>query len=533
MVYRARQTGEDLGAYLKAKQANDTTGSSGINLGTTTTQPTVVQTKQQQIDSASKTASDLFSRIATEGVTQGGKQILAPTTPTSTNDITPDISAPVFKDPQAGIIKEQQATSIAANLEKTKLAAEAARTTEAARLQRERESAQAKSDALTAQQKDIIDKADPTKTQYYDQEQRVIQNKLDAAETASETLESNFAKNQKLTNELETLLTDIQLDVQTAKDMTGLASIRNPRIAQAAEEATARVGVIESVMAARNGQITVAHNMIDKAFVATTAVKNDQIDYYNTLLSFYGEQKTVEGNKILTLTKQEQDNINSEVTRLETEVASAETNANYIKSLMMDPDTAQLMADSGVTLNDTPEEVQEKFAAQGYKNEVINTSNKMAGDGYTYLAPGQTAPAGTTTMPTTDSKGNVKNWYKKDEVDDPTVRELNQSEIITIKNALESTIGEDGFVNSDEYRSQRINSTMNTNTFDDRFGQLLSPQERINVGIESEDTDSKWEQEGTVWAWLQSDEAQALSYDEITAQIAQFGLNPDIFGYGI
>ena len=66
----------------------------------------------------------------------------------------------------------------------------------------------AEMDKFTSQQEDLISRADPTKSQFYEQEQRVIQNQLDAAETASKTLESNFTENQRITNELESLLNE-------------------------------------------------------------------------------------------------------------------------------------------------------------------------------------------------------------------------------------------------------------------------------------------------------------------------------------
>ena len=75
---------------------------------------------------------------------------------------------------------------------------------------------------------------------------------------------------------------------------------------------------------------------------------------------------------------------------------------------MQDPDTALAYAQAGITLNDSPQVINQKLAAYAYTQEVQNTSNTMSGNGYTYLSPGQTAPAGTETMTTTDSTGKTK-----------------------------------------------------------------------------------------------------------------------------
>lgn len=300
-------------------------------------------------------------------------------------------------------------------------------------INKQRDDAQKKYDELLKKQQDILESADPTKSATYEQEQSIRQNQLDYAETASKTLEENYTANQALVNELGTLLTQISNDLLAEKAITGLESIRNPRIAQATEKATARVGVIEAVMAARNGQINVANTAIDKAQGAVSAARTDQLNYYNSLLNFYDSQAKTEDSKITALTKDEKDIVASQIKLLENDLATTQANADYIKSLMMDPDTAMIVAQSGVTLNDTPQQVQAKFAQYAYIKEVTDMSNKMNTEGYTYLTPEEAKTKDSNLVATTtDSKGNVKYWLRPEK---KTTEKTTQTEL---KDAIDS-----------------------------------------------------------------------------------------------
>ena len=280
---------------------------------------------------------------------------------------------------------------------------------------KERDALQKTMDSLTSKAQSVIDKQDPTKTDTYEQEKRIIQNKLDAAESASSTVQKNFDDNQKLTDELGTLLTDIQADLQATKNVTGLAAIRNPRIAQSSEQATARVGVIEAVMAARNGQINQANTLIDKAFESTQAAKKDQLNYLNTVLGFIDKQRDETGNKLISVDKEVKNNVQSQIAMLENELTISQNNVEQIKQAMQDPDTAMAYAQSGVTLNDSPEQINQKLAQYSYTKEISETSNDMASKGYTALVSGS-APAGSEVVRVADSQGNFKTWYKQKEI---------------------------------------------------------------------------------------------------------------------
>jgi len=120
-------------------------------------------------------------------------------------------------------------------------------------------------------------------------------------------------------------------------------------------------------MSARNGQISQAYNMIDRSINAITADKQDQLTYYSTLFNFYESQKDAEGNKLTTLTNEKKSFLNAQIGLLENDMAQAQNNADYIKELMTDPDSASFMAKAGVTLNDSPETVNQKIGSRKSK----------------------------------------------------------------------------------------------------------------------------------------------------------------------
>lgn len=324
--------------------------------------------------------------------------------PSSTSDIkNGTINPPVVPKVESPAVVDTFNTSMTSDLEAKKKSVADAYQKQLDDADRRAKEAQTSLDQLTTQYKNTLEEAKPLMEPYRQQ--------LETTERDRLKIEQNFSENQKLTDELGTLLTDIQTSVKKEQEITGLGAIRNPRITDAKNEATARVGVIEAVMAARNNQITVAENMIDRTANAINADRQDKLNYYNTLLNFYSTQRTEAGEKLSIATSDQKNWVKAQIGTLEKQLADSETNVNYIKSLMMDPDTAQAVGQAGVKLTDSPEQVGVKLANYGYQKELTDSSNKMAEAGYKPVLLGQTVPAGAQTITTTDSKGNSKTWY--------------------------------------------------------------------------------------------------------------------------
>lgn len=242
---------------------------------------------------------------------------------------------------------------------------------------------------------------------------------LENAERQRLYITQNFEENQKLTNELGTLLSEGNALIKQQQDVTSLGAIKNPRLAQTISDVTSRAGIIQSVMAARNGQIAQAYNMVDRTVSAVTADKQDQLNYFNTILTSLNQQKDEEGKKLLTLTGKQQKYLDAQIGLLENDLSLIQKNAEALKKAMTDPDTALAYAQAGITFTDSVEQRNQKLALYGYQKEVAAQSKEMAEKGYAVLLPGQKLPAGATIIPRTDSVGNIKQYYKV-----PTEKEL-------------------------------------------------------------------------------------------------------------
>ena len=98
---------------------------------------------------------------------------------------------------------------------------------------------------------------------------------------------------------------------------------------------------------------------------------------------------------------------------------------------MLDPETAHILQESGVKLNDTPNEVQTKLSDYSYRQDRINKINEMAD--YEYLATDAQVNLKPDNEIVTilDSRGNPMRFWRKPEEDDD---EDDEVKIYTDKN---------------------------------------------------------------------------------------------------
>mgnify|MGYP001560155970 FL=1 len=301
-----------------------------------------------------------------------------PVTGVSTTAPTGATAAPSVPPSQAPGIVETYTQSILGDVEKRRVEVESSYQRQIDTITKQQEQTQARMDALTKKTEGMIKE---------DVEPLLAPFRADLEKNERERLkvEENFFANQNLVSELDSLLTDIQASIQREKNVTGLAVIRDPRVAKVKEDAMARIGVIEAVMASRNNQISVANNLIDRSLSAMNADRSDKLNYYNTLLNFYGAQKDEAGKKLLTLNADQKQFLSAQINLLETDLANSQKNAEYIKSLMMSPEHASFLAKAGVTLNDSPAQISSKMEAQAERDKVEAFKNEMTGQGYAFV----------------------------------------------------------------------------------------------------------------------------------------------------
>ena len=230
---------------------------------------------------------------------------------------------------------------------------------------------------------------------------------IQAKERQKFKVEENFFANQRSLSELETIMTAANTEILQAKAVTGLASIRNPRIAKITEEAIARVGVIQAVMAARNNQISVAENLINNTLRVVEASMNDE-------LAYYGMIRDSADKRLITLKRDEKNFIQAQIGRIETNLKEAEEVADFIGGLMFDPKSAQMAEDAGLSLNMSKEQLGGALSKWNYRQEVTAQRNELELDGFEELSSAEAArkPEGELTRQT-DTRGVERIYWKK------------------------------------------------------------------------------------------------------------------------
>jgi len=216
-------------------------------------------------------------------------------------------------------------------------------------------------------------------------------------------INQNFEDNQKLVNELDTLLTEGNDLIKQQEGVTGLSAVRNPRIQQTMNDVRARTGVIEAVINARNGQISVAENMIDRSINAIAADRQDQLSYYQTVLNLNNQ-------KLLSLDAESIKMADAQVGLIKEDLDRAQVTADYIKKLLVDPATASLLGAAGVSLNDSVKDINRKLTTAQTNKDIVDFSNNIALQGGVAVVNPTGVEAGKL-IAYTDANGG-KHYYK-------------------------------------------------------------------------------------------------------------------------
>jgi hypothetical protein len=207
-----------------------------------------------------------------------------------------------------------------------------------------------------------------------------------------------------LLSELDQLLTEGNNLIKQQQEVTGLSAVRNPRIQKTMEDVTARAGVIQAVVALQNTYLSNAYLSIDRSVNAIAQDRQDRLSYYSTVLNLANRD-------IISLDTQSKKIAEEQLNLLKNDLSRAQDTADYVKKLLIDPNTAMLMAQAGVTLNDSIDVINSKMAQASYAKEVRDMSNSMATSGYSAVYDPKSVPANQL-VTITDSKGQ-KYYYRK------------------------------------------------------------------------------------------------------------------------
>jgi hypothetical protein len=297
----------------------------------------------------------MLPTLSDRAPTSGAQLVPTQTNLTSPAPLPTTTTSPQLPEPTAPAVQESYYNSLNQQVETSRESLEKMYQTQLDQVTKDKDQTQKEIDALTEQQQALIETDVRPLLEPF-------REKLENKERERLYIQENFDANQKLTRELDNLLTEGNELIKSRKSMPIALQTLNKTVSKTMADVTARAGVIQAVMSARNNQIGEAYRMIDRSVQAITADRKDQINYYQTLLDFYGSQKDEKGKKLLNLDKSQQQYIQAQISLAERDLQRAEANADRIKEAMTDPRTAQIYADAGVTLNDSEEVIGQKIA---------------------------------------------------------------------------------------------------------------------------------------------------------------------------
>lgn len=226
---------------------------------------------------------------------------------------------------------------------------------------------------------------------------------LQTTRNAELGVDTVLSEQRSLLGELDTLLTEGNALIKQQQEVTGLSAIRNPRIQKTMDDVAARAGVINAVVSLQNTYLANAYTSIDRSVNAITQDRQDQLNYYGTILNLANRD-------IVSLTAEDRATAEKQVALLTNDLDRANTTVDYIKQLMVNPDKAMAMAQSGVSLNDSIEVINQKMSNYAYSKEVREAANALTSAGGVLVSSPAGIPANRLKS-FTDSKG-VTYYYK-------------------------------------------------------------------------------------------------------------------------
>jgi len=198
-------------------------------------------------------------------------------------------------------------------------------------------------------------------------------------------IRQNYYENQSLINELSGLMNEMNMSLMRGQELIKSGAISKTELQRRQTETTARAGVIQAVINTRNNQIGTALNIVDRVYTSIREDTERQVNYYKDVVNYFDRLRQDASAKELDLTKTQRDYINAQIKTKENEVANMEKTVEYIKGLMVNPETAKIVADAGVNLTDSVETIEQKLAEWGYIQEQQQIATQLAEKGYSEI----------------------------------------------------------------------------------------------------------------------------------------------------
>lgn len=340
-------------------------------------------------------------------------------------------------------------------------------------------------DALNKQQSDLSTLQSNGMADDLSDVQKATQEKQDALTLEQQQYENNYNLNQGFLTQMQALVIAGNNQIEQIKELPIASTILTGKTNQTISDIAAQVGSLQTLMSAANGQMAAAKTQLDTTVATVSSVLQDQVDYYTSLQSFYKDQSTSNESQIATLTADQKTYLDQQLSEAQSNLVQVQKNAQALADAMTNPDTALAYNQAGVTVNDTPEQINTKLATYAYSKELSTQSQTMAGNGYTAVIPGQSAPAGSTVTTVIDSKGVSHSYYKAASTNTATAAETQKADTASMAQVIQSRLGSDGYLSPQDYATAKnawIAAGYKGSDFDDEFSTYRNPSDTYQTG---------------------------------------------------
>ena len=213
------------------------------------------------------------------------------------------------------------------------------------------------------------------------------QRALDALEEGSVIFRKAQQEKIELGNQLQNLLEQGQALIKQQQGVTGLSSIRTPRINKTISDVNAQAGIIQAAINAKQGDMNSAFGILEATATAVSLYGQNELNYFEGIDNFYKNQKGDAFTK-LSLDKEQKEYLDFKINTLKDELAVVENNKETLQELFTDPDTATLFAKAGISMNTPQSEWGSKIAKYENTQEIADFKNDKLAEGYVYKPAG-------------------------------------------------------------------------------------------------------------------------------------------------
>lgn len=244
-------------------------------------------------------------------------------------------------------------------------------------LQQQQQQYQTKIDALNQQNSDYKQLEEAGLANENSAVAQETQQKQAALDQEQQQFNDNYNARQSLVGQLQTLLTTGQNAIQQLQNTSGMSSIMNAKISETTANVQAQAGVITAALSAYDSQIGLAQSQLKTATDAITSIYSDQLSYWQNIVSFYnGQQKDIEG-QVASLSKEQQTYVDAQIKMLQDKTANTQSAMDSIQKAMLDPKAALAYAQAGVSLNDSPAQINQKLATLSYAQQLAGKTPSL------------------------------------------------------------------------------------------------------------------------------------------------------------